>query len=40
MAIYLSINQQQEGPFEVDNINQMISVGQLNIETTNSRLGT
>ena len=33
MAIYLSINQQQEGPFEVDNINQMISVGQLNIET-------
>jgi hypothetical protein len=33
MAIYLNINQQQAGPFEIDNVNQMISLNQITLDT-------
>ena len=33
MAIYLNINQQQAGPYEIDSVNQMISLNQITFDT-------
>lgn len=32
MAIFININQQQTGPYDVDQINQMLGSGQINLE--------